>query len=559
MATTTLLARTQHNLHRAKKEIIHNWKSGVSVALVSIPLSLSLSIASGAGPIPGIVTAIWAGLIASIFGGSRFNVVGPAGALSTMLAAYALYFGTPQVLPVIAIISGIFILFAWAFRFDRYLVFVPQSVVHGFTLGVAITIALGQLNALLGLRGLTRHPELLANLAETSKHIGQTSLPTVGVFIFGLALMFYLFKLSPKIPNSIIVAVLGIIIGYAASANALPFALVTLKDIYGSLSLSLFNPITIAPSFYDPAIVKAGAIVAFVIILETLISAKVADGMTKTKFKRRKEVLGVGLANIAAGVTGGLPASGVFARTALNIRSGATSTWSQGINAVVVAVLSLICIGWFSYMPMAIVASILIYACVRMVGIQHFVKLYKFERSAFWLSIFVAVIMLVFDATVGILVGALVALLMCANKLSCAQAAVTTHDAHAGMDPQGSGVEQDRRGTAMVYRFAGELTYLNSANHVDEVQKIGPEITSIILNFKNLFYVDADGMEALDEIIEYAELRKLEVYVTGVHNVVLPMLNTSTWFRHMEKDGRVLASSHEAIKKALVHLNDLKS
>ncbi len=130
--------------------IKNNWKAGVTVALVSIPLSVSLAVASGGTPIQGIITAIWAGLIASIFGGSVFNIVGPAGALSGILAGFALKNGYAS-LPNIAIVAGVLILIAYLIRLEKYLVYISSSVVHGFTLGVAFMIAWGQINSALGL------------------------------------------------------------------------------------------------------------------------------------------------------------------------------------------------------------------------------------------------------------------------------------------------------------------------------------------------------------------------------------------------------------------------
>ena len=129
-------------------EIKRNWKSGISVAMVSIPLSLSLAIAAGASPMTGIITAVWAGLIGGIIGGSKYNIIGPAGALTGILISYSLLYG-PAILPILAIISGILILVIRFLKWDKYLVFVPSSVVHGFTLGVALTIAGSQLNQIL--------------------------------------------------------------------------------------------------------------------------------------------------------------------------------------------------------------------------------------------------------------------------------------------------------------------------------------------------------------------------------------------------------------------------
>ena len=154
------------NFFKILSRVKTNWKSGLTVALVSLPLSLSIAIASGAEPVQGILTAIWAGFIASLFGGSSFNIVGPAGALTGILAAFAFESGF-ELLPSVAIVTGVFVLIAYLLRLERYIVFIPSSAIHGFTLGVAILIASGQINSALGMPKLQVHESFIENLIET--------------------------------------------------------------------------------------------------------------------------------------------------------------------------------------------------------------------------------------------------------------------------------------------------------------------------------------------------------------------------------------------------------
>ncbi len=144
------------NTSDIKKKIKENWKSGLTVSVVSIPLSISLAVAAGATPLMGVITAIWAGIAASLIGGSNFNIVGPTGALSGILVVYAVKYGV-GILPLLAIIAGIMTLIVYVLRWERYIVFIPSSVVHGFTLGVAFIIGLGQVNFALGLKNLPAH------------------------------------------------------------------------------------------------------------------------------------------------------------------------------------------------------------------------------------------------------------------------------------------------------------------------------------------------------------------------------------------------------------------
>jgi SulP family sulfate permease len=526
-----------------------NWKSALSVALVSVPLSLSLAIASGASPVAGIITAIWAGLIAGIFGGSNYNIVGPAGALAGILAAIALTYGA-TILPLIAILAGIIVLIIWALGWDRYLIFVPSSVVHGFTLGVAFTIAFGQLNFALGLTGLPTHERLVSNIWESLTHISVLQIWSLIPFVLGLGIMFGLLKYKPRWPNSVIVAGLGILFGYLATIGAIPIYVDTLFTKYGNLVLQPFAIPEISLAAINFMTIRLAAVVAFVVVLETLISAKIADGMTKSKFYQRKEVLGVGLANLASGFFGGLPASGVFARTAINVKSGATSNWSQIMNAVFVAVLAIFLLPGFKFIPLSIVASILVYAAIRMVATSHFKKLFRYDRTAFWIAMVVAIITVAEDATMGILIGTLLALLVFARKLSTAQCNVTIADEKAQVQAFAEDSTEEVKGDAVVYRFAGELTYINAKSHIERLQRIRTD-KALILNFKNLFYIDVDGLEALEEIFEDLEHRKQSVFMTGAGEHLIKFFNEHHWYQKLVKDQKVLSKTHEALTHAL--------
>ncbi len=529
------------------KQVSANWKSGLTVALVSVPLSLSLAIASGTTPITGIITAIWAGLAAAALGGSKFNVVGPAAALSGILATFVLANG-PELLPLIAILSGIVIFVFFVLRWDRYLVFIPSSVMHGFTLGVGLTIALGQLNFALGLQGLPVHEFFLHNLYESLTHVGQAHMPTLMLFASLLALLFLIARFFPRIPGAVVAAALGIGIGYASELHMLPFGFQTLFSKYGEFHATLIQ----LPSFSFASVdlfelTKVVLTVAVVAVLETLLSAKIADGMSNTRFNQKKEMFGLAVANVLAGLFGGMPATGVLARTALNVKSGATSSMSSALNTMFIVLIALLLFRGFQYLPLAVVGSILVFAAFRMVEREHFYKLFMFDKSAFLLSMLVAFLTFAVDPMVGILVGATVALLGFVQHLSKGQSELTLHKDkkllariphHRLGEYEGSDV--------VVYRFAGEFTYFNALSHEDAIKKITAD--TIILSLRNLFYIDLDGVEMLREIIHDCKKRGQTVYVTGASEYILPLLQKASWFVDKERDGRIFKSTSDALK-----------
>lgn len=357
----------------ALRELLANLKPGITVALVSLPLSISLAIAADATPVQGIITAAWSGLTSAFFGGSHYNIVGPTGALSGILSEFSVRYGA-GIQPLLAIFAGVICLAVWALRLERYFAFIPGAVMHGFTLGVAFIIALNQLNFALGLSGLPRHERFLSNLYESINNVDSANWFALVFFCVAFGLLYNLQKRFGKIPWSIVLAMVGILIGIAQEGMGWTIRMNTISSQYKSLKLALVQVSDVFASGLNKLTLDVwmhlaqGALsIAVVAVLETLISAHIADRMTKTLFNDRAEVMAVGLANIASGVTGGIPATAALARTALNIKSGATSRAAGIVNGVFIILLSTVLFDLFKYLPLPVVAAILVNVAVRMV------------------------------------------------------------------------------------------------------------------------------------------------------------------------------------------------
>lgn len=542
-------------MNKTFEHLKQNWKSGITVSLVSLPLSISLAVAANATPVMGVITSIWAGIIAAIFGGSHFNIVGPTGALSGLLATYAILYGV-GVLPFLAVLSGIIILFFFVFHFDKYIIFIPSSVVHGFTLGVACIIALNQLNFALGLTGLAVHEKFFENVLESLKHFSQTNSAALVLFVLALVVLLLFTKYIKKVPGAIVVAFFGIGLGILSSKGVIPFSLQTLATKFGDMQPTLALLPHFSLSMLNIHVIKAAFAIALIAILETLISAKIADGMTKTKFDQRKEVMGLGLANIFSGICGGIPATAALARTALNIKSGATHRTSGIINAIMVALVALFFLPTFKYLPLPIVAAILVHVAIRMVEAEHFSHMFKHDRFAFILSLVVALVTIVEDPIIGILLGATVALLYFVNQLSKAQAEITVNKNKKVVSRVlGSDAKKIKKlkGDVLVYRFAGQMTYVNAQSHIQMIREIH-DTKTLVLSFRNLFYVDVDGMDAIEEIIEELKNKNINVILTGVGDLLQPQFQKTKWFQEKKKKNKVYESTSDALLDLGFHI-----
>jgi SulP family sulfate permease len=518
-----------------------NWKAGVTVGLVSIPLAVSLAVATQTTPVAGIITAIWAGLIAAIFGGSNYNIIGPTGALAGVLIVYTSKYGS-SCLPMIAILTGIFIFIAYLCKLEKYLIFVPGSALHGFILGVSIIVILTQAEAILGMPPLPKHETLLGNVSEIFHNIHLTYLPACILFAVMYVLLLAFTFFVPRIPGTIIIAPLGILIGYLSTRGILPWQFPTLGSKYHSLSASFFQ----MPNFHFHLSYLLPALsVAAISILETMISARIADGATKTKHNRRKEMFGLSMANIASGLTGGIPATAALARTSLNIKSGGTHRIAAGISSIFVALASLFFLSYFQYLPLAVIAAILVFVATGMLETEHFWYMYRIDKKNVVISLIVAFFTVYEDAIVGILLGAVIAMLLLMQKLSTGYHEIMVRE--YGSTPLTKEKIHHVKDT-LVYSIKGQLAYINAQSHLAQLENIATDYTTVILKLRDVYFIDLDGVDAFGEIVQMLTNKGKYVVIAGLNPVIEHLLKESKQFQELQQNNRIYATLDDALK-----------
>ncbi len=541
------------------ENIRQNWQSGLTVSLVSIPLSVSLAIASGATPVMGIVTAIWAGLIASIFAGSNFNIVGPTGALSGILATYAIAHGM-DTLSSVAIVTGIIIFVAYLLKLERYMKFIPANTVQGFTLGVAFIIAFNQFNFAFGIKGLPSHERFIDNVLESITHISRGSLETTIVFFVFLLAMFGLIKIAPKLPRilrlppAVLLSPLGILLGYLSLNHMIPLSLQTLGEKYANLSGTVFLPVHF--DLLNQSVISTSFTVAVIAILETMISAKIADALTKTKHKQSREIFALSLANIGSGLMGGIPATAALARTALNIKSGANNHMSATISSISIAIISLFLLSFFKFIPLAVIAAILVNVAIRMVEREHLVKMFRIDKKSFVVALIVALTTIYIDPIVGIVIGAAISLFMFMDKLSRGQFEMIINDKNRRIVDMFAGekiFELKDNSHTLFYSIKGHLTYVDGHAHIARFEKEIQNYEIVVLRLKELFFIDIDGVDALDEIIETIKQKNKQVFVCGANDLIMHMLKASKQFCALESAGHVFANTEAVLHYLTQH------
>jgi len=388
----------------SKDKFWHDLGAGVTVGVVALPLSLALAIATGVPPIVGLYTAGVAGLLAALFSGSAYSVSGPAAAMVPILAAIIDKHGLTE-LPYLTLVASLFLIFFAVIRIGRLIRKVPESVVLGFTFGVAVVLFFGQLNSFLGLKGITAHETFAGKVFDTITHLSTVSLSAVVVGLLTLLIIIFWHRLpgrTAKIPATLI----AITVATFLSVFLLPVP--TLGSTYGQFAAGLPGfMINFAPSHLLHAELWFPAFeIAALIAVESLLCAVVADKLTRTKHHSNTELLAQGAANIGSALFGGMPATAVIARTGTNIKSGARTRLASLIHAVVVLIFIAALTPLVMHIPLAALSAVLIvtsYKIAEVKEIAHFVKNKSLRLST---VLTVTILLTIFsDLVVGVSVG----------------------------------------------------------------------------------------------------------------------------------------------------------
>ena len=494
-------------------ELPRSWRAdllaGLTVGIVALPLALGFGIASGAGAEAGLVTAIVAGLVAAVFGGSHVQVSGPTGAMVVILAPVVSVYGVGAV-ALVTLMAGVMVVVAGFARLGRAVSYIPWPVIEGFTLGIAVIIFLQQVPALTGAAGSGPHTNVVASAVSSVTHADPAtlawSLATVGLVA---ACMLLLPRLRPRLPGSlvgIVVATLAALVLHAplATIGALPSTL-------PAPALPALDPATMR------ALLPAALTVAALAAIESLLSARVAASLADTgAYDPDRELLGQGLASLAAGLFGGMPATGAIARTAVNVRSGARTRASAAAHAVVLLAVVLVVAGPVAHIPLAALSGVLMVTAVRMVHLATARSILRSTRADAAAFLVTAVVTVSVDLIVAVGIGVIVAGAFALRGL--ARATGVAREPVPG-EPE-AGDEQ-----IAVVRIDGPLFFAAADRVLDEVTGLDG-VTVLVLRMSQLELVDATGAHVLSEIVQRLETRGVTVLIKGVRDGHVELFRT---------------------------------
>ena len=389
--------------------------AGIIVAIIALPLSIALAIASGVAPEKGLYTAIVAGFVIALLGGSNVNISGPTAAFATIVAGIVAQFGTSG-LVIATIMAGLMLILMGLLKFGTLIKYIPHTITTGFTSGIALTIVIGQIKDFLGLTFAdgTHAVETMEKLSAVVNSFSTLNVQSLLVGLIGLVILVVWPKISKKIPGSLVAVVIGVVIVKVFSLEVNTIGdLYTISNAAPSFSMPQFNLTSIKqliPSAFTIAILAA---------IESLLSCVVSDGMINDKHNSNTELIAQGAGNIFSGLFGGIPATGAIARTAANVKNGGRTPVSGIVHAVMLLLILVIFMPYAAWIPMPIIAAILFMVAYNMCELREFVHICKTApKSDIIVLVLTFVLTVVFDLVVAIEFGMIVTAFLFIKRMS---------------------------------------------------------------------------------------------------------------------------------------------
>ena len=514
--------------------------SGVIVGIVALPLAIAFGIASGVTPEQGIITAIVAGLIISLFGGSRVQIGGPTGAFIVIIAGIIQQYGTTG-LAIATVLAGAFLILLGVFRLGTIIKYIPYPIVVGFTSGIALTIFTTQVKDLLGLTLAGPAPADFLSKWLCYAHAFDTIDPWSALVGVGSVVLIACWPMLNrlkyvgghasalnKIPGSlvaIIVMTVGVLIlkqyGLASSVD-------TIGDRF-RIQASLPSPVVpelswdVMRQLFAPAVT-----IAVLGAIESLLSATVADGVIGDRHDSNQELIAQGIANLASPIFGGIPATGAIARTMTNINNGGRTPVAGIIHAIVLLLIFLILMPYAQYIPMACLAGVLVIVAYNMSGWRTFRQLLKNPKSDISVLLITFFLTVIFDLTVAIEVGLMLACLLCMRRMAeTTQVSVLTDeiDPSQDVDFEATNLEHFKIPDGCeVYEINGPF-FFGIANRFEEIMgRIGSRPKVRIIRMRKVPFVDSTGMHNLENLIQMSRSEGIHVILSGVNPKVHEVL-----------------------------------
>ncbi|MBR6222452.1 MAG: sulfate permease [Lachnospiraceae bacterium] len=516
--------------HYSGKQFATDFISGIIVAIIALPLSIALALASGVGPEEGLYTAIVAGFIISFLGGSRVQIAGPTAAFATIVAGIIAQSGMEGMM-LATIIAGIILVLMGVLRLGGLIKFIPYTITTGFTAGIAVTIVIGQIKDFLGLT----YPKGTVTIETSEKvkavieNIATLNPSALLMGMISLVILIIWPKISEKIPGSLIAVIAGILIVKLSGMNVN-----TIGDLYTIEShLPTFHTVHL-----DFASVKAalpdGFTIAILAAIESLLSCVVADSMINSHHRSNMELIAQGLGNMGSAFFGGIPATGAIARTAANIKNGGRTPIAGIIHSITLILVLVILMPYAALIPMPTIAAILFIVAYNMCQWRTFVHLCKTApKSDIIVLVLTFTLTVVFDLVIAIEIGMLLSVLLFMKRMSEESGVSSWKYYDPEEDPDGMGLKPIPP-QVRVYEIYGPMFFGNSGQI--DTMNYRDETKVIIIRMRGVPALDATAMHSLENFYERCHEQDITLVFSHVNEQPMHTMEKDNFVEKVGKE-----------------------
>lgn len=535
-----------------KKTFMSDLMAGIIVGIVALPLAIAFGIASGVTPEKGIITAIVAGLVISLFGGSKVQIGGPTGAFIIIIYGIIQKYGF-EGLTIATLMAGLFLVLFGLLRLGTIIKYIPYPIVVGFTSGIAVTIFTTQIKDLFGLTLPSNPSDFIEKWGVYLQNFNTIDPWCALIGVASVVIIAVTPRFSKKIPGSLIAIILMTIVALLLKNFAGVLSIETIGDRF---SISNELPAAQVPDMNWETIkslVSPAITIAILGAIESLLSATVADGVIGDHHDSNTELVAQGLANIASPLFGGIPATGAIARTMTNINNGGKTPVAGIIHAVVLLLIFLFLMPLAKYIPMACLAGVLVVVSYGMCGWRSFLELMKNPKSDVTVLLITFFLTIIFDLTIAIEVGLIIACLLFMKRMSeTTDIKAITEEIDLNQDAEFSTGNLDHliipQGVE-VYEINGPY-FFGAGNKFDEIMaSFGDRPKVRIIRMRKVPFVDSTGIHNLTNLCEMSKKEGIQIVLSGVREKVNGQLEHAGFY-HLIGEENICSHINLALKRA---------
>ncbi|MEZ5815235.1 MAG: sulfate permease [Alphaproteobacteria bacterium] len=494
--------------------------AGLTVAIVALPLAMALAIASGASPDKGLLTAVVAGFLISLLGGSRVQIGGPTGAFVVVVFNVIAHHGYDGLI-LATLMAGMILVVAGYARMGQVIKFIPHPVVTGFTAGIAVIIATSQVKDFLGLRLDEVPAEVIPKWMAYFSNLDTVNYAALSIGAGSLMLIVILRRFAPRLPGFLFAVVV-----FSVLTQVLHIPVETVGSRFPDISSGFPMPALPEISFAKVQEVLPSAFtIAFLAGIEALLSAMVADGMAGYKHRSNQELVGQGVANIASAFFGGLPATGAIARTATNIKAGGKTPVAGIFHAGFLLIFILFGMDAVQFVPMATLAAILFLVSWGMSEIKHFIHIFRLsasDRAVLLLTFFLTVLV---DLTVAIGVGVTLTSLLFMKQMSSSVSMSFDKAVRSGNEEEFEDQRGDLPPGVEVFLISGPIFFGVAGDLLDMLNRMGQIPRVLVIRMRFVPFLDATGVAALENLMRECHGKGIAVIFSAVQPQPMTMLS----------------------------------